>query len=174
MFCLYLSVFTSFLVRDSPHLMVQRSLTLSNIYLNFLLFYSKQSTTNNSIQHSAYLNSNSDACHSQLSTRGCHVTYTRDAYSQFELRCGSFVILDTRLSRDLHSRRAAVTWLPFKLSCTNPTNRPHFKLRSLVWNVTKNSYTAWLIVWISTNIGQPCNLGNTILCMGIQGHARPY
>ena len=67
-----------------------------------------------------------------------------------------------------------VTWPHFKLSCTNLTNWSHFNLRSLVWNVTKNGYTAWVIVWISTNIGQPCNLGNTILCMGIQGHPRPY
>ena len=165
---------TSFLVRDSPYLMVQKSLTLSNIYLNFLLFYSKQSTTNNSIRHSAYLNSNSDVHRSQLSIHSHHVTYTRDTYSQFELRCASFAILNAWPSHDLHLQCTVVTWLPFKLSSTNPTNQSHFKLRSLNWNVTKNGYTAWLIVWISTNIGQLCNLGNTILCMGMQGHARPY
>ena len=92
---------TSFLRRDSSNLVVKRSLTLSIIYLNFLLFF--RSRVPLIFQSGTLLipKSNSDATLA-FSTREDHVIYTRDAYSQFELRRASFAILDARPSRDLH------------------------------------------------------------------------
>ena len=157
-------------MRDNSNLIVQRFLTLPIIYLNFLLFF-----------------------RSRVPLITWHGTLLILIWTPMH----DARFLNARRSRDLHSRCLLPIWTPTHIVCNSRCvaimwltfatcggymisfqaqlhNWSHFKLRSLVWNVTKNGYTAWLIVWISTNIGQPCNLGNTILCMGMQGHARPY
>ena len=159
-------------MRDDSNSKVQRSLILSSNYLNFLLILLKQSATNFPIWHSARSNLNSDM--QPLLSQHVKITWLTFTMLIPNSNSDALAILDVWPSRDLLWWHAVVTWPHFKLSCTNPTNWSHFNLRSLVWNATKNDYTAWLIVWISTRMGQPCNLGNTILCIGIQGHPRPY
>ena len=82
-----LGVSTGFPLRDGLYLVVQRSLTTSNIYLNFLKFF--QSRVPLLFKSGTLLipNSNSDA------RRKDHVTYTRDV----------------RRSHDLISSSAALT-----------------------------------------------------------------
>ena len=154
---------TSFLMRDSTNLVVQRSLILYSIYPNFLLFF--WSRVPLIFQSGTLLTRNSNSDTLAISTRDDHVTHIRDArWSHASLLSDNHVtyIHDARRSHD-----ASLT--AFR---TQPSKVPgwrHFSLSSSDWNRPINGHTGWLTVWINTNIGQPCCHDYTRLCMTVQG-----
>ena len=86
--CVFL-VSTGFLVSDIPYLVIQKSLTLSNIYPNFLLFF--QSRVPLIFQSGTLVipNSNSDARRLQFLMHGYHVTCVRNAQWSYDFHSSS-------------------------------------------------------------------------------------
>ena len=159
-----LSISTGFPMRDSLYLVVQRSLTMSNIYLNFLQFFQSRVPL--------LFKSGTLLWHATLAflTHDDHVTHICDVWWSHAALLISFQTGDdhmTYIHNIWRSHDASLTAFQ-----TQPSKIPewlHFSLSSSDWNGPKNGHTSWLTVWISTNIGQPCCHDYTRLCMAMQG-----
>ena len=88
---LSLSVSTGFIMRDSSNLVIQRSLTMSNIYLNFLQFFRSRVPLLFKSGTPLIPNSNSDKRRSLSGDD--HVTYTRDARRSHDLISSSAALI---------------------------------------------------------------------------------